>query len=60
MAANSGIEWTDHTFNPWWGCIEVSLGCTNCYAKTWAARYGYQVWGPSKTTDRRTFGSGGR
>ena len=20
----SRIEWTDHTFNPWWGCIKVS------------------------------------
>ena len=21
---NSKIEWTDHTFNPWWGCVNVS------------------------------------
>jgi len=20
-------QWPDHTFNPWWGCLEVSPGC---------------------------------
>jgi protein gp37 len=52
----SKIEWTDFTFNPWWGCIRVSPGCENCYAETMAKRYGHQVWGPAKTTDRRFFG----
>lgn len=33
MAANSKIEWTDHTFNPWMGCTKVSLGCDHCYAE---------------------------
>lgn len=56
MAANSEISWTDHTFNPVWGCIKVSPGCENCYAMTWANRYGFDVWGPAKTTGRRTFG----
>jgi hypothetical protein len=28
MSANSKIEWTDHTFNPWIGCTKVSAGCT--------------------------------
>lgn len=32
MSENSPIEWTDHTFNPWIGCAEVSPGCLNCYA----------------------------
>lgn len=50
---NSKIEWTDHTFNPWWGCIRVSPGCEHCYAETMAKRYGYRIWGPSKTTERR-------
>jgi len=50
---NSKIEWTDHTFNPWHGCIEVSPGCTNCYARTLSHRYGHDVWGPAKTTGRR-------
>lgn len=33
MGQNSAIEWTDHTFNPWIGCTEVSPGCVNCYAR---------------------------
>ena len=33
MAENSGIEWTDHTFNPWMGCTKVSPGCDHCYAE---------------------------
>ena len=33
MAENSKIEWTDHTFNPWFGCTNVSTGCDNCYAE---------------------------
>jgi protein gp37 len=32
MSENSKIQWTDHTFNPWMGCTEVSPGCVNCYA----------------------------
>ena len=50
---NSKIEWTDHTFNPWWGCQRVSPGCEHCYAETLANRYGHAVWGPAKTTTRR-------
>lgn len=38
MAENSKIEWTDHTFNPWWGCVRVSPGCVNCYAETFDKR----------------------
>lgn len=55
-AKNSGIEWTDDTFNPWWGCLKVSPGCDNCYAETWAARMGHKVWGPEANTPRRFFG----
>ena len=54
MGKNSTIEWTDHTFNPWWGCAKVSTGCENCYAETWAKRVGEKVWG--KNQDRRFFG----
>jgi protein gp37 len=50
---NSEISWTDHTFNPWWGCIKVSPGCEHCYAETLAHRYKFNVWGPAKTTARR-------
>lgn len=30
---NSGISWTDHTFNPWMGCTKVGPGCDHCYAE---------------------------
>lgn len=33
MGADSKIEWTDHTFNPWIGCTAVSPACDHCYAK---------------------------
>lgn len=56
MGRDSKIEWTDHTFNPWWGCVKVGLGCQHCYAERYAARYGYDVWGPDK--GRRLFGDG--
>ena len=45
MAKNSPIEWTHHTFNPWWGCVRVSPGCKNCYAEAWAKRVGLDLWG---------------
>ncbi len=54
MAQNSKIEWTDHTFNPWWGCTKVSEACKHCYAEAWAKRVGQNVWGPKN--NRRFFG----
>ena len=51
---NSKIAWTDHTFNPWWGCVKVSDGCKNCYAATFSKRTGQDVWGVDKP--RRFFG----
>lgn len=44
MGERSAIEWTDHTFNPWWGCERVSPACARCYADTWARRFGLQLW----------------
>jgi protein gp37 len=44
MAKDSKIEWTHHTFNPWWGCERVSPACKNCYAETWAHRLGMDLW----------------
>ena len=44
MAQFSSIEWTDHTFNPWWGCTKISPACDNCYAETWARRLGFDIW----------------
>ena len=47
MAANSKIEWTDHTFNIREGCQKVSPACDICYAwlrdKHWHAG---KNWGP--------------
>lgn len=38
MGTQTGIAWTDHTFNPWRGCTKVSAGCTHCYAETLSKR----------------------
>lgn len=54
MGANTGIEWCDATFNPWWGCTKVSDGCKFCYADTLSKRYGHDIWGPK--AERRFFG----
>jgi protein gp37 len=54
MGRETGITWTDHTFNPWWGCMKVSPGCKNCYAEAFAKRTGHDVWGPE--AEYRTFG----
>src|SRR5688500_6617995 len=54
MAKGSSIEWTDHTFNPWWGCVRVSPACEHCYAETFAKRVGHPVWGVQ--APRRFFG----
>ena len=32
MATNSGIEWTEATWNPSVGCTKISPGCKFCYA----------------------------
>jgi protein gp37 len=45
MAKDSPIEWTHHTFNPWWGCTKVSPGCKHCYAEAWSRRVGQDLWG---------------
>jgi protein gp37 len=56
MSERTGIEWTSHTFNIAWGCMRVSPGCEHCYAEVLSKRYGFAVWGPAKTTERRVFG----
>jgi len=53
MGKDSRIEWTHHTFNPWWGCVKVSPACDHCYAESWARRVGSHVWGPESA--RRFF-----
>lgn len=57
MGEFSGIEWTNHTFNPWIGCTRVSPACDHCYAEAWDRRYeGGQHWG-AKAPRRRTSAS---
>ena len=48
MGANSKIEWTTHTFNPWRGCQKVSAGCANSYAEAFSRRNPAVLgqWGP--------------
>ena len=38
MSDQTGIEWTDATWNPVTGCTKVSPGCKNCYAERLALR----------------------
>lgn len=54
MGERTAIAWTDHTFNPWWGCTKVSAECTLCYAEVFDRRYGGAHWGA--TAPRRFFG----
>ena len=54
MAKLSAIEWTHHTFNPWWGCVKVSPACTHCYAESLARRFDGGLWG--RSASRRFFG----
>ncbi len=38
MAINSGIEWTESTWNPLTGCTKISPGCMHCYAERMSRR----------------------
>lgn len=38
MGLNSGIEWTEATWNPVTGCDKISPGCKHCYAERMARR----------------------
>lgn len=53
MGENTKIAWTDHSWNPWTGCLKVSKGCKHCYAEAWAKRTGSDVWG-GRDKRRRT------
>lgn len=39
MSDRSAIEWTDASWNPVTGCLQVSPGCDHCYALTFAERF---------------------
>lgn len=45
MGIDTSIAWTNHTFNPWWGCTKVSPGCDFCYAEVFDKRVGGKHWG---------------
>jgi protein gp37 len=53
MSANSKIEWTDHTHNPWIGCTKVSPACDHCYAAvSTPARALHVEWGAGQPRHR--------
>lgn len=53
MAEQTGIEWTDSTFNPWIGCTKVSQGCAHCYAEALMdGRMGKVRWGDGPDSSR--------
>jgi len=52
MGAITKIEWCDHTFNPWWGCTQVSPLCDHCYAMLLDARWFKRAHGGSGAARR--------
>lgn len=48
----TGIEWTDVTWNPVTGCDRVSPGCAHCYALTMAKRIKAQELGRIAKAER--------
>ena len=42
--AKTKIEWATHTWNPVTGCIPISEGCENCYARRMAKRLARREW----------------
>ena len=56
MGQVTGIEWCDHTYNPWIGCTKVSPACDYCYAEAQEdRRYGRVTWGgPRRRTSEAT------
>lgn len=45
MGKETGIKWTDSTFNSWWGCTKVGPACDHCYAEGVDKRTGENHWG---------------
>lgn len=52
MGKETGISFTDHTWNPWEGCDRVSPGCANCYLFEQLKRNGRD---PGKVRRTRTW-----
>lgn len=58
MGEATGVEWADHTFNPWWGCSRVSPACRFCYADRDASRWTPGLWrrhGPRRLMSESTW-----
>lgn len=54
MAKQTGIGWTDHTWNPWMGCHKVSEECRHCYISGIIGRMGRIPFnGPMRTRNWR-------
>src|SRR4051812_22014760 len=53
MSEITGIQWTEHTWNPWRGCTKIHDRCKLCYMFTEQARYGKD---PSVVTRTQTWG----
>lgn len=50
MGEVTGISWCDHTWSPWYGCTQVSMGpqgaCVGCYARQLSeTRFGRVIFG---------------
>jgi protein gp37 len=52
MAIESKIEWTNATWNPWYGCKKVSPGCKFCYAERDMNRYGKDFRAVTRSTTK--------
>jgi protein gp37 len=59
MGDKTGIQWADHTFNPWVGCTKISAACDHCYAEGWARRSGSpELWqGERRRTSAANWGT---
>lgn len=60
----SGVPWADYRWNPIEGCTKISEGCQNCYAASFAHRFG-RPWGtpvfhPEKLEEPMNTRKGGR
>lgn len=45
MGTDTSIEYADHTKSPWRGCSVKSAGCSQCFAREWARRWGKpELW----------------
>lgn len=51
MTEQTGIQWTDSTWNPWHGCAKVSPGCDHCYMFREKRQYGQD---PEKVVRSKT------